>query len=53
MKKQSVLYISGESEATNKKRADRLKYRAAHFYLQASLENIFQQISAMQPNADH
>ena len=52
MKKQSVLYISGEeSEQQIKMRADRLKLSSSSFFIltETSLENIFQQISAMQP----
>lgn len=52
MKKQSVLYISGEeSEQQIKMRADRLKLSSDAFFIltETSLENIFQQISAMQP----
>ncbi|MBL0031594.1 MAG: DNA repair protein RadA [Bacteroidetes bacterium] len=52
MKKQSVLYISGEeSEQQIKMRADRLKLSSEAFFIltETSLENIFQQISAMHP----
>ena len=52
MKKQSVLYISGEeSEQQIKMRADRLKLSSDAFFIltETSLENIFLQISAMQP----
>lgn len=52
LKKQSVLYISGEeSEQQIKMRADRLKLKNEAFFIltETSLENIFQQISVMQP----
>ncbi len=52
LKKQSVLYISGEeSEQQIKMRADRLKMSSEGFFIltETSLDNIFKQIQVMQP----
>ena len=52
LKKQSVLYVSGEeSEQQIKMRADRLKMSNDAFFIltETSLDNIFRQVSNMQP----
>lgn len=52
LKKQSVLYVSGEeSEQQIKMRADRLKMSNESFFIltETSLDNIFRQVSNMQP----
>ena len=52
LKKQSVLYVSGEeSEQQIKMRADRLKMSNDSFFIltETSLDNIFRQVSNMQP----